>query len=234
MWTHEVKLERYQASTPGGVLHLGTAESQGNEQLHITLGDGWQGLSVRAIFRPCKVSRVVPEDGVVAVPWEATKDPLTAAKGKVIFRGLDESGRVMNSLDLPYMVEGHSPTGDRQENEYTPGAVDQIILQVKEDARRADNSASTAEEVAGGAKESALEAGKQAESAAKSSKLAAESADAAARSAELAQQAANEKGWMSLDDEDNSGFLYMVTSNDLGNDVRLQDDGEGRLVAVYG
>lgn len=147
MWTHEVKLEKYEATTPGGgPLQLGTAESQGNEFLHIKAGEGWEGLAIKVVFRPCKVSRMVPKDGnnMVDVPWEATKEPLTAAKGRIVFRGLDESGRVMNSLDLPYEVKGHSPTGDRDENKYTPSAVDQIIAETKADAAAADLSAKAA------------------------------------------------------------------------------------------
>ena len=180
MWTHEVKLEKYQATTPsGGPLQLGTAESQGNEFLHIKVGEGWEGLAIKVVFRPCKVSRTVPENGMVDVPWEATKEPLTAAKGRIVFRGLDESGRIMNSLDLPYTVEGHSPTGDREENKYTPSAVDQIIAETKADAEAADLSANAA-------KESQTEAAANAAASMQSSNNAAE----AARRAESSEGAA--------------------------------------------
>ena len=185
MWTHEVKLEKYQATTPsGGPLQLGTAESQGNEFLHIKTGEGWEGLAIKVVFRPCKVSRTVPENGMVDVPWEATKEPLTAAKGRIVFRGLDESGRIMNSLDLPYTVEGHSPTGDRDENQYTPGAVDQIIAETKANAEAADLSANAA-------KESQTEAAANAAASMQSSNNAAE----AARRAEASEgsAAASEK-----------------------------------------
>ena len=180
MWTHEVKLEKYQATTPsGGPLQLGTAESQGNEFLHIKVGEGWEGLAIKVVFRPCKVSRTVPENGMVDVPWEATKEPLTAAKGRIVFRGLDESGRIMNSLDLPYTVEGHSPTGDRDENQYTPGVVDQIIAETKANAEAADLSANAA-------KESQTEAAANAAASMQSSNNAAE----AARRAEASEGAA--------------------------------------------
>lgn len=180
MWTHEVKLEKYQATTPsGGPLQLGTAESQGNEFLHIKTGEGWEGLAIKVVFRPCKVSRTVPENGMVDVPWEATKEPLTAAKGRIVFRGLDESGRIMNSLDLPYTVEGHSPTGDRDESKYTPGAVDQIIAETKAAADAADTSAKAA-------KESQTEAAANAAASMQSSNNAAE----AARRAEASEGAA--------------------------------------------
>ena len=180
MWTHEVKLEKYQATTPsGGPLQLGTAESQGNEFLHIKTGEGWEGLAIKVVFRPCKVSRTVPENGMVDVPWEATKEPLTAAKGRIVFRGLDESGRIMNSLDLPYTVEGHSPTGDRDESKYTPGAVDKIIAETKAAADAADTSAKAA-------KESQTEAAANAAASMQSSNNAAE----AARRAEASEGAA--------------------------------------------
>ena len=180
MWTHEVKLEKYQATTPsGGPLQLGTAESQGNEFLHIKTGEGWEGLAIKVVFRPCKVSRTVPENGMVDVPWEATKEPLTAAKGRIVFRGLDESGRIMNSLDLPYTVEGHSPTGDRDESKYTPGAVDQIIAETKAAADAADTSAKAA-------KESQTEAAANVAASMQSSNNAAE----AARRAEASEGAA--------------------------------------------
>lgn len=186
MWTHEVKLDRYQASTPGSVLHLGTAESQGNERLHITLSDGWQGLSVRAVFLPCKVSQMVPEGGIVSVPWEATKEPLTETKGRVVFRGLSEDGRVMNSLDLHYTVEGHSPTRDREENKYTPGAVDQIIAETKADAEAADRSARAA---AASASSAAASQGAAAQSAATAAEKASQAASSEAAAKAHAEKA---------------------------------------------
>ena len=177
MWIHDVKLEKYQALVPGGgPLRLGTSESQGNEQLRITLGDGWEGLTVRVIFRPCKITKMVPEDGMVDVPWEATRNPLTAAKGKIVFRGLSDDGRIINTLDLPYCVEGHSPTSGQEENQYTPGLVDQLVQQVKEDsqaARQAAKDADAAQEVAA----------KNADAAAKSSENAAASAQEAKETA---------------------------------------------------
>ena len=61
MWTHEVKLEKYQATTPsGGPLQLGTAESQGNEFLHIKSsctsksGKAGKGWPSRWCFGPAR------------------------------------------------------------------------------------------------------------------------------------------------------------------------------------
>lgn len=178
MWTHEIKLTRYQARTQDAApLNLGTAGSMGNEQLHVTIGEGWEGLAVRAVFRPCKVSRMVPEDGVVEVPWEATAKPLTADKGRIVFQGLDEYGKIVNSQDVRYYVQGTSSTEDR-DGDYTPSAVQQIIQQVAADATEARNAAT---EVAGSAS-----------NAANSANAAAGSASAAATSASTAAQKANE------------------------------------------
>ena len=196
MWTHEVKLEKYQATTPsGGPLQLGTAESQGNEFLHIKVGEGWEGLAIKVVFRPCKVSRTVPENGMVDVPWEATREPLTASKGRIVFRGLDESGRVMNSLDLPYEVKGHSPTGDREENKYTPSAVDQIIAETKADAEAADLSAKAAAAAALEAKNSSGAALQSSQNASEYARQAAASEEATAKSEKVsaASAAASEK-----------------------------------------
>lgn len=247
MWTHEVKLEKYEATTPGGgPLQLGTAESQGNEFLHIKAGEGWEGLAIKVVFRPCKVSRMVPEDGLVDVPWEATKDPLTASKGRIVFRGLDESGRVMNSLDLPYAVQGHSPTGDRDESKYTPSAVDQIIAETKADAAAADLSAKAAaesqKEAATSAAES-LQSSKDAKQAAQQAaasednakqyaESAAENAESAAESAQKAEQGAATAGWFGLEDE--NGKLYFLRSDNAPEDLTLADDGYGNLEAIYG
>ena len=213
MWTHEIKLTRYQARTQDAApLNLGTAGSMGNEQLHVTIGEGWEGLAVRAVFRPCKVSRMVPEDGVVEVPWEATARPLTADKGRIVFQGLDEYGKIVNSQDVRYYVQGTSSTEDR-DSDYTPSAVQQIIQQVAADATDAQNaataaagsasaaassadaawqSAASANTSASTANQKANEAADSASAAAGSKTAAAESATAAGKSADTAGQKAAE------------------------------------------
>lgn len=107
----------------------------------------------------------------------------------------------------------------------SPETVEQIVAQVKTDADRADAAAGRAEDAAGRAGNSAAEA-------AKSEKAAAQSEASAARSAELAQQAAAEKGWMYLDDQNDSGHLWLTVSDNM-TDVTLRDNGAGRLEAVY-
>lgn len=183
MRVHEIKLTGYQAWTAAGApLNLGTAGSMGNERLHVTLGEGWEGLAVRAVFRPCRVSRMVPEDGVVNVPWEATARPLAEGRGRIVFQGLDEYGRIVNSLDVLYIVEGTSSTEDR-ESDYTPSAVQQIIQQVAADAAEARNAATEAAGSASNAANSANAAAGSASDAAASASTAAQKANEAASSA---------------------------------------------------
>lgn len=186
MWTHEIKLTRYQARTQAAApLNLGTAGSMGNEALHVTIGEGWEGLAVRAVFRPCKVSRMVPKDGVVEVPWEATAKPLTTDKGRIVFQGLDEYGKIVNSQDVRYYVQGTSSTEDR-DGDYTPSAVQQIIQQVAADATDAQNAATAAAVSAGAAASSADAAGQNAASANTSASTASQKANEAADSASSA------------------------------------------------
>lgn len=50
MALHEVQLKGY--SVRPGNLSLGTFDSYGIEQLHVTLDDTWSGLAVTATFNP--------------------------------------------------------------------------------------------------------------------------------------------------------------------------------------
>ena len=191
MRVHEIKLTGYQARTAAAApLNLGTAGSKGNEWLHVTLGEGWEGLAARAVFRPCRVSRMVPEDGMVDVPWEATARPLAEGRGRIVFQGLDEYGRIVNSLDVLYIVEGTSSTEDR-ESEYTPSAVQQIIQQVAADATEARNAATEAAGSASNAANSANAAAGSAAAAATSASTAAQKANEAASSATAAAESAS-------------------------------------------
>lgn len=50
---HKIELTGYCAKSPEGqALYLGTAGSYGNEQLAVTLGKDWEGLTVTATFQP--------------------------------------------------------------------------------------------------------------------------------------------------------------------------------------
>ena len=105
MKLHKIELTGYCAKSPEGpALYLGTAGSYGNEQLAVTLGKGWEGLSVTATFQPSGVKIAIPRDArPVDVPWEATDKALTKDSGKIVFRGSSQD-RVIISLDVPYKV----------------------------------------------------------------------------------------------------------------------------------
>lgn len=206
---HKIELSGYTARVAGcEPLCLGTAGSRGNETLQIVLGDGWQGLSVQAVFHPAGVACLVPEDGLLAVPWEATDKPLSAMQGRIVFQGLDGSGRVVNSTDAAYQVAAHSPTEGAAGEDPTPSLYEQFVGQVL----AAAGTASAAAKQAG---QSAIDAGRSETAAADSAASAASSATAAAGSASNAAASAkaaadtleqlNNKANAALTDIDDAG-----------------------------
>lgn len=133
MNTHSIDLVDYRAQSRGNsILYLGTAGSHGNEQLQVTQGKGWEGLTVQVVFHPCKVAVQLPANGLLDVPWEATAQPLTAMQGRIVFQGFDQD-RLVNSTDLAYTVASHSPTLGRDEQPYTPGIVEGVLNQMAAD-----------------------------------------------------------------------------------------------------
>lgn len=182
---HKIELSGYTARVAGcEPLCLGTAGSRGNETLQIVLGDGWQGLSVQAVFHPAGVACLVLEDGLLAVPWEATDKPLSAMQGRIVFQGLDGSGRVVNSTDAAYQVAAHSPTEGAAGEDPTPSLYEQFVGQVL----AAAGTASAAAKQAG---QSAIDAGRSETAAADSAAAAASSATAAANTLEQLNNKAN-------------------------------------------
>ena len=245
MNVHELTLQNYTAASgcPSAcqpTLYLGTAGSYGNEQINVVLGEGWQGLTVKAVFQPSGVPVVVPDGGgVISVPWEATQSVIAYPKGRISFQGYS-SGRLVNTSDVLYTVGGSSAGTDNTPAP-TPDEFQQFLQAVKDDATAAENAAKTAQEqaqAAAGSAEASAESASGAENArqeaADRADAAAKSAESAAKSAELAQQDLENKGWMHLDDQDNSGTLYLVTSDSLTDDVTLRDNGAGVLEVVYG
>lgn len=149
MNVHELTLQNYTAASgcPSAcqpILYLGTAGSYGNEQLAVTLGKGWDGLTVTATFQPAGVTVLVPGDGTFDVPWEATKTALDAAKGRIVFEGVMD-GRVLISTDIPYVVGSHSDTEGGNSQPPTPSEWEQFVNEVKGDADRAEKAADKAE-----------------------------------------------------------------------------------------
>lgn len=132
MTTHAIKLDRYHACAEGvrGRLVLGTWASYGIEQLQLSYGEGWQGRVVYASYMPPYATEptkvLVGEDGIVAVPPEATA---SAGFGTVTIVGTDEASQLI-SVDVPYMVMSHSPV-DGNESAPTPDKWEQYIAQVQ-------------------------------------------------------------------------------------------------------
>ena len=150
MNVHELTLQNYTAASgcPSAcqpILYLGTAGSYGNEQINVVLGEGWQGLTVKAVFQPSGVAVVVPDGGgVISVPWEATQSVVAYPNGRIVFEGVTD-GRVLISTDIPYAVGSHSDTEGSNSQPPTPSEWEQFVNEVKGDADRAEKAADKAE-----------------------------------------------------------------------------------------
>lgn len=228
----EVTLTKYAAKA--GVIKFGTWGSRGIEQLHITALPPWDETAVITVTfvngRVQSEPQVFPESMTIDVPQAATSAATKSrASCKMVFKGIDQSGAVVYSTDLPYTVLNRT---DIDGAEYDPGknAFEQYIQQVgayRDTALNAANSARnselSAEEYADSAKAADSAARKSAESAAasaagiaESEKRAAASAASAAGSAASAEETRKQvekiaagvaKGNMSVSDYDNDGAV---------------------------
>lgn len=186
MNTHSIELDGYYARSRGNsTIYLGTAGSHGNEQLQVTQGKGWEGLTVQVVFHPCKVAVQLPANGVLDVPWEATARPLTALQGRIVFQGFDPD-RLVNSTDLAYTVASHSPALGRDEEPYTPGIVECVLNQMDADKAAILQAAQQTGQAKEAAAASAAEAASSAANAQQSAGAANTSAGQAAASASQA------------------------------------------------
>lgn len=179
---HEIQIDGYCArfSGVGARLQLGTYGSYGIEQLHIELGESWQGLVVYANFVTADGTTpvIVPESGLVDVPPEATAKPGT---GNIVLDGTADGVRIY-SVDIPYLMLKHSAlTGEAPAP--TPDRWEQFVAEVKQYSDAAAESADKAEESSGKAEEMAAAAASSASDSAQSAQAAATSAAEAAQSA---------------------------------------------------
>lgn len=196
--THEVVLQGYNVKP--GSLQLGTFDSYGIEELHVTADDSWDGLDILAVFHaPNGTAKkvVVGADGMLAVPPEATAKQ--AGVGRIVFVGLAENVQRI-TVDMGYNIKPHSDIEGDNPGTPTPDVVQQILANsnnavsiataaqdAAENARQAaEDAAKKAGEGAGGAAASAAAAKKSAEDAAASSKSAARKAEESASSASAA------------------------------------------------
>lgn len=155
---HEIQLDGYCArfSGIGARLQLGTYGSYGIEQLHIELGENWQGLVIYANFVTADGTTpvLVPESGLVDVPPEATAKPGT---GSIVLDGAADGVRLY-SVDIPYLMLRHSAlTGEAPAP--TPDKWQQFVAEVKQYADSAQKSAESAAKSAELAQQAANEAG---------------------------------------------------------------------------
>lgn len=195
MALHEVQLKGY--SVRPGNLSLGTYDSYGIEQLHVTLDDTWSGLAIDATFHNTPndkgVTMLVDTDGLVTVPPEAC---MRASKyATITFRGVQD-GVQRISCNLPYMVLDHAQVPGANSTA-TPSENAQALAQMqalRDGAVDAKNQAKAARDDAArsavAAKESETSAGQSATAAANSATAAAGSATAAAGDAKTASDAA--------------------------------------------
>lgn len=221
------------------MLRFGYTKNRGVYRLAVTAVGEWEGLAVRAFWhvpggKDPPSSLVV--DGHVDVPAGVTAHP---GNGCITFEGSD-GAKTVTSADLRYRVAANSGTEDGTEPEPGTPAWQAFVDAVKGAAALAEQSkteavgaAERAETSADEAAASAASALVSAESAEKNALSSAASAAEATRQAELAAQAAEDKGFLYLEDDDNSGTLSLVVSDNLTDDVTLQDDGQGILEVVY-
>ena len=221
------------------MLRFGYTKNRSVYRLRIEAAGEWKGLAIRCFWhvpdgKDPPSSLVV--DGYVDVPAGVTAQP---GNGCITFEGSDGT-KTVTSADLRYRVAANSGTEDGTEPEPGTPAWQAFVDAVKESAASAEQSKTEALDAAERAGASADEAAASAasalvsaESAEKNALSSATSAAEATRQAELAAQAAESKGFLYLEDDDNSGTLSLVASDNLTDDVTLQDDGQGNLEVVY-
>lgn len=168
---HEISLAGYKATSPGGMLDLGTWGSYGIEKLHLTLDAAWQDLTITAFFNvngKVVAKRVVGKDGYADVPWEATKE--NTFSGCLAFEG-SINGQRRISTNLNYKVTNHSETTD-SDPVPTDDRWNQFVTETK------------------GYRDGAFEAAEKANTRAEDAEAASEGAQAAARAAKASENAA--------------------------------------------
>lgn len=198
-------------------LALGYTKNRGVYRLTVTASGEWEGLAIRCFWHvpdgKDPASSLV--DGYVDVPASVTAQP---GSGCITFEGSD-GAKVMTSADLRYRVSANSGTEDGTEPEPGTPAWQQLVDAVHADAADAHTAAQQAVTSAESAEQNAISA--------------ATSAAEATRQAQLAAQTAESKGFLYLEDSNNSGILSLVVSDSLTDEVTLRDNGQGILEVVY-
>lgn len=195
MALHEVQLKGY--SVRPGNLSLGTYDSYGIEQLHVTLDDTWSGLAIDVTFHNTPndkgVTMLVDADGLVPVPPEAC---MRASKyATITFRGVQD-GVQRISCNLPYMVLDHAQVPGANSTA-TPSENAQALAQMQGLRDGAVDAKRHAEAARDGAANSATAAAASEKAAASSAVAAAGSAaQAEAQKTAAAKSASDAQGYM--------------------------------------
>lgn len=143
MALHEVQLKGY--SVRPGNLSLGTFDSYGIEQLHVTADDSWDGLDILAVFHAPNGDAkkvVVGADGMLNVPPEATAKQ--AGNGRIVFVGLAENVQRI-TVDMGYNIKPHSDIEGDNPGVPTPDVVQQILQAALNAEQNSAESKSVAE-----------------------------------------------------------------------------------------
>lgn len=228
------------------LLRMGYAQNSGIYRILVDAAGEWSGLAIRAFWHTPggtdpPASLVV--GGSVTVPALVTAKP---GNGCITFEGTD-GGKLIASADVLYRVGSNSGTTEGTEPDPEPGAWQQFVDAVRgssasavQAAKDAAASAASADTSAGAADRSAQSAAGSAAAAASSESAAGQSAQAASdsaaeatRQAELAAQTAESKGYLYLEDHDNSGTLSLVIADSIADEITLRDNGAGVLEVVY-
>lgn len=220
-------------------LALGYTKNRGVYRLAVTASGEWEGLTIRCFWHVPDGKDPAPSlvmDGAVTVPALVTA---RSGTGCITFEGTD-GGKLIASADVLYRVGSNSGTTAGTTPDPEPGAWQQFVDAVKSDAAAAQQAAQDAAGSATDARTSAGAAAKSAGAAAGSESAAARSAQAASgsaaeatRQAGFAAQAAEGKGYMYLEDHDNSGTLSLVIADSITDEITLRDNGAGVLEVVY-
>ena len=249
MIQHNVSLDSSGRARLDGKEHelfLGYSANRDVYALNVLAGPEWAGLAIRVFWHipggaDPPASLVV--DGSVTVPALVTA---RSGTGYITFEGTD-GGKLIASADVLYRVGSNSGTTAGATPGPEPDAWQQFVDAVKADAAAAQQaaqdaagSATDAGTSAGAADQSAKAASESASAAADSESAAGQSAQAAGdsaaeatRQASLAAQAAEGKGYMYLEDHDNSGTLSLVIADSITDEITLRDNGAGVLEVVY-
>lgn len=228
------------------LLRMGYAQNAGIYRILVDAGSEWSGLAIRAFWHTPggadpPASLVV--DGSVTVPALVTAKP---GNGCITFEGTD-GGKLIASADVLYRVGSNSGTTGGTEPDPEPGAWQRFVDAVKgssasavqaakdaaASAASADTSAGTADRSAQSAAVSAAAAASSESAAGQSAQAASDSAAEATRQAELAAQTAESKGYLYLEDHDNSGTLSLVIADSIADEITLRDNGAGVLEVMY-